>query len=242
MAKTPLTTEDLAEHLAEQTAFLHASCDSFDRGFDAEAKRIATVARVLVHDTQNSHALLGLLGKKNIYFFDSAPPLDPNNQMTESPLLMMGTGKDNYLAPLDSGPSFAHRWRPFDGWWDDPIFRDSQGRTLSRRELVLTAANQDGGAHVDPALNETYADLGKNNSLGWRVYDASGGKPMSGAVKAAIRQIGHEILRTLDPGYRKERPEDVGIGVYMFGASVVAGAEPPPIFQPANALRYRKPR
>lgn len=242
MAKTPLTPDDLEEHLTEQTAFLNASCDSFDNGFDAEAKRIATVVRVLVHDTQSSHSLLGLLGKKNIYFFDSAAPLDPNNKFTESPLLMIGMGKDSYLAPLDSGPSFAHRWRPFEGWWGDPIFRDSQQRSLSRRELVLTAANQDGGAHVDPALNEVYADLAKNNSLGWTLSDAAEHKPVSGAVKTAIRQIGHEVLRTLYPKYRKERSADTNVGAYLWGSSLVVGAEPPPIYLPLNALEYSPPR
>lgn len=238
MAKTPVTPQELEEHLSEQLQFLQASCDAFDNGFDAEAKRIATVIRILVHDTQASHSLLGQLGKKDGYFFDTAPPIDPKNLMSESPLLMIGLGKDKYLAALDSGPSYAHRYRPFQGWWEDPIFKDSKGRTLSRRDLVLTAANQDGGAHVDPALDETYADLAKNNALGWTASDDNGEKPMSGAVKAAIRQIGHEMLRALLKGYRKERPEDPTIGASLFGASVIEGDSPPELFKPINVLDY----
>lgn len=242
MAKTPITHDDLQQHLVEQIQFLKASCDAYDNGFDAEAKRIATVVRVLVHDTASSHSLLGQLSMKVGYFFDSAPPLQNENLLSQSPLLMIGTGKDTYLAPLDSGPTFAHRGRPFSGWWDDPIFKDHQGRELSRRELILTAANQDGGAHIDPALNEAYAELAKNNSLGWTIDDGGNQRPMSGAVKAAIRQIGHEMLRTLEKGYRKEMPSDPSVGLYVHGASMVAGAGPPPMFKPPNALYYSPPK
>ncbi len=67
---------------------------------------------------------------------------------------------------------------------------------------MLTAADQDGGAHIDPALDERYARFAHDNTLGW-VHGAPGepGKPMEGAVRSGIRQIAHEVLRTLVPGY-----------------------------------------
>ncbi|MDB5677393.1 hypothetical protein [Sphingomonas bacterium] len=237
MPKTTLTNTELEAHLADQVQFLKASCDSFDGGFEAESKRIAVVVRVLVHDTDKSRSLLSLLNcKDGIYFLDTAIPLDSQNLLSESPLLMMGTGKDNYLAPLDSGPAFAHRGRPFDLWWNEAVMRDAQRRTMSRRDLVLTAANQDGGAHVDPKLNEAYSDLAKNNSLGWNFSDSQGSRPISGVERVSIRQIGHEILRTLQNDYRKARPEMENVGVYAFGGSLVAGHRPPPIFSPPNAI------
>lgn len=55
----------------------------------------------------------------------------------------------------------------FADWWTQPVFVDQSGRKLTRKDLVMTAANQDGGAHVDPALNASYAELAKKNSLGW---------------------------------------------------------------------------
>ncbi len=48
--------------LEEQVAFLRHSAALFDAGADAEAKRIAVVIRVLVHDTPRSHSLLAQLG------------------------------------------------------------------------------------------------------------------------------------------------------------------------------------
>ena len=80
------------------------------------------------------------------------------------------------------------------------IFIDEQQRKISRRYLVLTAANQDGGAHVDPELDEIYADLTRNNSLGWIKADVGGEGPVSGPERATIRQIAHEALLSIKPG------------------------------------------
>ena len=35
------------------------------------------------------------------------------------------------------------------------------------RDVILSVANQDGGAHVDPILNESYSNITKRNSLGY---------------------------------------------------------------------------
>ena len=59
MAKRPRSTEELEELLHEQLAFLESSAAAFDAGMDGEAKRLAVALRVLLHDTKNSHSLLG---------------------------------------------------------------------------------------------------------------------------------------------------------------------------------------
>lgn len=49
---------DLGELVKEQHEFLVSSCLAFDEGFHGEAKRLAVSARVLLHETSTSHALL----------------------------------------------------------------------------------------------------------------------------------------------------------------------------------------
>jgi hypothetical protein len=51
----------LLANLAESIDFLNLSASSFDNGYEAEAKRLAVTLRVLLHDTAQSHSLLGLL-------------------------------------------------------------------------------------------------------------------------------------------------------------------------------------
>jgi hypothetical protein len=83
-----------------------------------------------------------------------------------------------------------------------------EGQELTRRDLILVVANQDGGAHVDASLDETYARISRQNSLGR--YAASEKKlaPLGSAELVSIRQVAHELLKSLKPGYRRDRRPD----------------------------------
>jgi hypothetical protein len=97
--------------------------------------------------------------------------------------------------PLPEGqPSLV----PFHEWWSRIIFRNPEGQALSRKDLVLAVANTDGGAHVDPDLDETYAKL-RDESLGWIFAKEATHCRVRPAELAAVRQIAHEVLKTLDP-------------------------------------------
>jgi hypothetical protein len=236
MTKRTLTNDELAAHLAEQLQFIEASADAFDKGFEGEAKRLAVTLRVLLHDTKSSRSLLGQLGRKNIDFLDTAIPFNPNNLETHGGLVFIALGppKTRYVAMLDDLPMTQHR--SFSDWWDAPVFVDKDRRQLSRKNLVLTAVNQDGGAHVDPALDETYDDLAHKNSLNWTSIDGGRARPMDGPERAAIRQIAHEVLKTLKAGYTKMPRHEAG--VFTVGMSKVQnGAPSPPGYNPAKVGR-----
>lgn len=219
------STSELESHLDEHLGFLKSSADAYDRGFGGEAKRIAVSIRVLVHDTRNSKSLLGQLGRKFGQFVDSAIPLTPDNKSTHSGLVVAsivpGSGA-KYIAFLDDRPGGQAALTDFDAWWSTPIFVDSQGRALTRKDLVLAVANQDGGAHVDSELDGTYADLSRNNSLGWVYSDGTKSALLGGPEKAALRQICHEILKTFLPGYAKA-PNYPDGGVVVGGFIMVQG-------------------
>jgi hypothetical protein len=205
MIARPLSSSDLQAHLEEQVGFLKASADAFDGGNVAEAKRLAATLRILLHDTPKSHSLLGQLGRKGD-FWDTAVPDMPGNLVPLGGLVCvhLAPGAPKY-APLFDDFAGAHE-SPFATWWTAPVFRDPRGPSLSRKDLVLTAANKDGGAHVDPGgVDERYARFALENGLGVTSRESNGERPLEGAVAAAIRQVAHEVLRTLDPTYRKSR-------------------------------------
>lgn len=201
--KRQITPDHLAEHLSDQLGFLEASCDAFDLGSEGEAKRIALTIRVLIHNTDNSHALLAQIRKMPTRILNTASPMVEKSFIPQNGLAQIGifNGQSAYFAPLDGGlyktPDL------FESWWNDPVFKMGKSGTLSRRLLVLTAANQDGGAHVDPNLDEAYYRLSHENRLGVHFGPAGNVSPMGNPVKAAIRQIAHELLKTLKPGYKK---------------------------------------
>ena len=204
MTKYVQTKDELLDHLKVQIAFMKQSASSFDNGFEDEAKRLAVVIRVLVHDTSKSKSLLTLLNKKNTGFYDSALPYDPRNLLSYNGLTMMklSGGEASYVAPLDGGAPTRSRTRktPFNVWWKNKfVIKDKSGKTFTRKDLVLNTANADGGAHVDPDLDEAYASLSRFSSLGWKVFrrdieDDFRNSP----VLPSIRQITHEVLKTLN--------------------------------------------
>src|SRR3954453_8408028 len=82
MAKHTQSKDELVQHLDEQLGFLRSSAQAYDAGDTAEAKRLAVAVRILLHDTNSSHSLLGLLGvKDSLRFVDTAgelPALPPD--------------------------------------------------------------------------------------------------------------------------------------------------------------------
>lgn len=203
MSKWALDEEQLREHLKEQFSFLEVSAESFDSGYTAEAKRLAVTIRILLHDSGRSHSILGQLNMKDRTFFDTSSEFDPRNLVTHSGLVLMRPGPNGmeFAAKLDAAR--IQQWTPFLTWWEAVVFVDQDRRPLSRKQLILTAANKDGGAHVDPKLEEVYAELSRANSLGWMTGSDEAPRPMNPPERPAIRQIAHEVLKTLKPGYAK---------------------------------------
>lgn len=226
--KVELSVQDLQDHLEEQIDFLKASTSSYDGGFQGEIKRLAISVRVLVHDTSNSTSLLTLLDNKQIDFADTSLPFDENNKMSHSSLIQMCMGKKGtkILPFLDDGP--FNRKINFDKWWNGIVFVDKNRNEFSRKEIVLALANKEGGAHIDKKLDQRYSDLRKQNTLGWYVGTFDGKQvPGDDQVPATMRQIAHEILKTIEKDYECHRESTAEDGVMFMGLSCVEGSAPP---------------
>lgn len=205
MAKRMLSAAELNDHLNEQLGALQRSVQMFDDGYQLEARKMAVTLRVLLH-SRTYPSLLKQLGRDRMDFVDSASQFDPNNLLSFHGLvsLMFEDGEVSYSAKLDRDLPAAVT--PFERWWDGIVFADKQNSRMSRADIVLTAADQDGGAHVDGALRGDYAAMRFDNSLGW--LTDQGNPPHGDPGYVAIRQIAHEVLKTFIPGYSKTN-EDV---------------------------------
>lgn len=193
------TRADLLKELQDQIALMVNACQAYDRGLDPIGKHIALSLRVLLHHHRNSQALLQQLDLRGKRFLDTAGPLNPRNLLTDCTLCVMRLGSNDAYLPLCAAGGGARqpRWVPFEEWWNNPVIKDNKQRYFNRRELVLHVADTDGGAHVDPALDAAYADLSRNNSLGWVISEGNVQKPFPPPTMACIRQIAHEVLETL---------------------------------------------
>lgn len=224
MAKTRLNTSDLQNHLAEQIAFLESSCAAFDGGQENEAKRIALHLRILFHDTRNSKSLLGQLNMLNGLFVDTSIEPIPDSLVPHNSLAFFTADPvARYLPMLERADA---EQVTFDEWWNRVIFIDNNKEEITRAKLVLCTADQDGGAHVDPSLDNVYGDLTRNNSM--RLIE--GADPS----RAALRQIAYETLKSIKPGYAPVSAPPRGI---VWGGISVSTSPPPHI----AAIHYQGP-
>lgn len=204
MSKYEHTKLELQKHLTEQLGSLQRLALLFDEGYHAEATRMATILRVLLH-SKKYPSLMKQLGLTNTLFLDTAHQYRTNNMFTHHGLVAVRfRGNEISYIPLLDGSRNIQKI-PFDVWWSATIFSDGQKRILSRADVVLTAADQNGGAHVDRSIREDYAELRYRNSLG--ILTHNNVPPSGDPVYASIRQISHEVLKTFVKEYHRTRED-----------------------------------
>lgn len=234
MREITLTRQELLALLGEQLYFLDNAISNFSQhklvekydnrkigtplfaevSTEVEAKRIAVILRILVHDTGNSTSLLKHLNViDRTEFIDSSSPKDGRlHSMTGmhgvrggDPNQYFGlVGKINLNGSLISVPLFEQHlsdWHEsykkidFQSWWQGDVI-SVNGHNHSRREVILSVANKDGGAHVDTKLPEKYV-ITKNTAL---TLNIEGNKINfeRNVVYASIAQIGWELLNSIE--------------------------------------------
>jgi hypothetical protein len=219
------TPDELNSLLEEQLDFLKLSCASFDNGFEGEIKRLAVSVRVLVHDTNSSTSLLTLANRKSIDFVDSADPYDDENLLSHSSLVQIHMMPQGAKPKAHLDDALQPRSIPFDAWWNGIVLVDSNKNEFSRKDITLHLANKEGGAHVDHEIDEKYHNLRNKNSLGW-VTVLGDGRHIAGEdhVPATMRQIAHELIKSLQPTYMCKQPVAPDTDLVMRGMSMVEGA------------------
>ncbi len=188
------------EHLRRQVGFLERSCASYDASHVDEAIRMAVVLRVLFHDTRDSISLLAHLNARSITIIDTRMALWPNAVQYQG----MGT----HMFHADGATLVPHLGNipppaafPVDEWWLQPVVVLDGSTRMSRRDIVLTAADKDGGAHVDEKLTPEYERLATDGAFG-RYYGTIGGtrfdQPVVDVHLVCIRQMAYEVLHSPD--------------------------------------------
>ncbi len=210
------------DQLTRNVGYLRRSCELFDQGHTDEGIRIATALRVLLHDTNRSKSLLSHLKVKDIMRLNSScHPPPPGVLMFEGmgvvEMEVSGHEVDRRLVPLLDQTAFKHIPVPIEQWWEMPVYvqnrliRTSTGEDevvsthLTRKDIILAAANKDGGAHVDEKLEPNYERLAASGALGMYLDQITVGDgtlvtlpPLEDAHLVYLRQMGYEVLNSFD--------------------------------------------
>jgi hypothetical protein len=197
--RKPRSRDELEKLYQEQWTFLRRSTEAFDRGESAEAKRLAATLRLLLHDEARSISLLSQLGLKEALFFDTAGDVHPANLAPTFGLTQVrfANNKARYVAPLDR-PTNRGVWIiPFKFWWRKVVISVPGDFQLTRADLILIMANQDGGVHVDPGLDERYHRLSTDAALNYSITTQIGLTPLVELERVSVRQIAYEVMLSL---------------------------------------------
>jgi len=187
------------QQFQRQLEFIAISCALYDQGHKDEAIRIAVAVRVILHDTKNSTSLLAHLGKKDsvkiLSTMSAVPPPDPVNGTfcISIPLWLSTKG---ITPPLEKADRKDYLFA--DEWWQETVI--SQNTRATRKDIVLGAANQDGGAHVDANPNAKIREL--KEGVGTFTLRRDGvvvsEQKLTDHHFPMLRQMGYEVLNSPD--------------------------------------------
>lgn len=178
------TPEDLRQHLREHVEWLEESMASFDAGKEHSAKRLAATMRTLLHETDSSHSLLGQLGvRESLRFWSVLPdfgpaPTDMFQGIGMEVKVENGSSSIRYIANLGR----PEQKLPVSVWWDGEPIIIAGTEIVTRRRAVLQLTNKDGGAHIDPKLNELDHKLLRTDLMGWQ------GVTFTGAQETVVHE------------------------------------------------------
>lgn len=186
-----MTIARFRQQLQQQLAFLENSCVAYDAGEHREAIRIAVSLRLMFHDTRNSTSLLTHLGARDVELLSTCPIRESIAYGESFESLCGFSSIAGITAKLGNSSTFIQI--SASDWWQQSVIGLGKDRNLSRKIIALTAADKDGGAHVDEKLPEEY-ELLTRGLWEQRVGERSGLVPDHQLIY--LRQMGYEILNS----------------------------------------------
>jgi hypothetical protein len=123
---------------------------------------------------------------------DLIGPYDPESQASMMPFMPLVAmrfvagpdGSSVNFSPNLSTIGKPDRMISIDEWWNGVVFDGLCGDVLTRRQLVVSLRDQDGGGHVDPELtDEAYIGVSRENSPRLvMVYPSDDDRPGQGVM------------------------------------------------------------
>lgn len=192
---SPMTHPDFRMHLRRQIEFLRRSVQIYDNGGQNEAIRIAVVLRVIFHDTGNSISLLTHLGiKRSVEMLTTIPNAYEEIPGTNRARVMLTppiSPENGFVPPLERAE--RRDLVAADAWWNQAVLW--RGAPITRGDVVLSAANEDGGAHVRANPREKARQL----LAGVGTYRPAGAEqeiPLDKVHYPLLRQFAYEVLES----------------------------------------------
>lgn len=214
---------DAEQATVHQILSLRDSCELFDAGRDHQFLTMSVSLRTLCHHG-SSGCLLNNIREKARHFPSSVSrDFSQTANATCDHFTVAQVSGGNRILPRLELTVGSMKTKKFTKWWQEVIAVDGQRRSMSRGNIVLAVANNDGGAHFTSDVNEIYDDIARFNGLGLHTFNDGAWRNFGIApVQAIIRQVAHEFLlgmtdwissRRQDWSYTPSNPEITGFAI-----------------------------
>lgn len=198
---------------------LVSDATEYDNGNFQAIRRSSAILRMLFYDSKTSHSILSQISDKKRFKILNTFIIENNIkgyfggvlfvQLIGSPLQpkqIYNTFVPDNLLEINPKKEIL-----FENWWNGSVFLLGDYEKMTRKDFITIMANQDGGAHVDPQVNETYLGIARGD-VGWRVSlsdfvpkelydtmhpDKDGYIHPKDMQLAIMRKIVHEVLYSL---------------------------------------------
>ena len=190
--------DELGSQLQKQLGFLARSCRDYDLGESDEAIRIATTIRVLIHQTSKSTSLLKHLNLTTINLLSTVREIPPKTLHAMSMCTFTSSSDGTFTYKPLLNESGFQEFVPVSKWWNQVILV-SEGKYITRKKIVLEAANTDGGAHVNTKKDAAYSIVSANGFAGTVSYTTvseTGKVELENTHLMCLRQMGYELLNS----------------------------------------------
>lgn len=207
--------EETKQQLVESVEALILDSEAYDNGMFNMIKRSSATLRMLFYDSRTSHSLINQIESKKslkMYSFIDYPIKQEifYGSIYCARFLAQPPKVEYYDTFLFNPLKKRHIELSFYDWWNGTIFRVGKNSDFSRGKIIITLANQDGGAHFDPTIDSNYSSLIKGTT-GFQIPPQSnnhiflGGSPdynnqpvqFTDIHLAIMRQIVHEAILSL---------------------------------------------
>lgn len=228
MSKIVKDVDSIKRDFIEKFDRLKSECDNYDNGnrTHLQIEYMSATLRILLKDSISCISLLEQLKEKeNISFIDSSTQRNTmsfwhiGNNISNLNIVVSNVYMGLLVKSifLDSEYKIHYKFEPllnenknieekqFDNWYKSEIYNDGT-YSITRKKLIETIAEQDGGVHVDTQLEEDYFLFKKSDSLKTKINGEFVNFDNNPAF-VSLRQIAFEVLESLKNLYDKYKNE-----------------------------------
>jgi hypothetical protein len=201
MNKVQRDQEDLKDQLRKQYKFLCHSLENALNGDSDEIYRLATTIRILIHNTRNSTSLLQQINPE-IQLIDTSRPVITPNTTSHPPSKFYSGGLVRLSLPRGwvLSPASTPLYTNIQSWWERNLFIENN-TVFTRKLITLWIADTDGGAHVDPLLDQKYYQISRKGSTVLQFYANGNQYHPNGPEKLIIPYISLELAHSLHAAF-----------------------------------------